>query len=101
MEMLGVSAESVSTSLSIPRRTLARRREQARLSVDESDRDLRLARVAAAAEDLFGDQHKAATWLKKPNRALGNTTPLSQMDTDVGVRQVERVLMRIEHGIFS
>lgn len=101
MELVGLSAEIVSASLSIPRRTLARRKEQARLSADESDRVVRLARLVAAALDIFGDQRKASAWLKKPNRALGNTTPLSQMDTDVGVRQVERVLMRIEHGIFS
>lgn len=101
MDLLGLSADSVSASLSLPKRTLARRKEQARLSAEESDRLLRLARVAAAAVEIFGEPHKASAWLQKPNRALGNATPLSQMDTDVGVRQVERVLGRIEHGVFS
>lgn len=101
MDLLALSADSISASLSLPKRTLARRKHQKRLSVEESDRLLRLARVAAAALDTLGDAGKASDWLQKPNRALGNTTPLSRMDTDVGARQVERVLGRIEHGVFS
>jgi putative toxin-antitoxin system antitoxin component (TIGR02293 family) len=101
MELLDLSADSISSSLSLPKRTLARRKNQKRLSAEESDRVLRLARIAAAALETFGDTRKASGWLQKPNRALGNTTPLSRMDTDVGVRQVERVLGRIDHGVFS
>ena len=101
LDVLGLSADSVSASLSLPKRTLARRKHQARLNAQESDRLLRLARVAAAAVELFGDPSRASAWLQKPNRALGNASPLSQMDTDVGVRQVERLLGRIEHGVFS
>lgn len=101
MHLLDLSADSISLSLSLPKRTLARRKNQKRLSAEESDRLLRLARVAAAALQTFGDAGKASDWLQRPNRALGNVTPLSRMDTDVGVRQVERVLGRIEHGVFS
>lgn len=75
--------------------------EQVRLSVDESDRLLRLARVAATAVDVLGDRREVSAWSQTPNRALGDVTPLSQMDTDVGARQVERILGRIEHGVFS
>ena len=101
LDLLGLSADALSAPLSLPKRTLARRKKQGRLTAGESDRLLRLARVAAAAVGVFGDPRKASAWLQKPNRALGNATPLSRMDTDVGVRQVERVLGRIEHGVFS
>lgn len=101
MRLLDLSADSISLPLSLPKRTLARRKNQKRLSAEESDRLLRLARVAAAALHTFGDASKASDWLQRPNRALGNVTPLSRLDTDVGVRQVERVLGRIEHGVFS
>lgn len=100
-DLLGLSVDAVCASLSLPKRTLARRKKQQRLTADESDRLLRLARVAAAAVGVFGDPRRASAWLQKPNRALGSVTPLSHMDTDVGVRQVERVLGRIEHGVFS
>lgn len=75
--------------------------EQLRLSVDESDRLLRLAMVAAIAVDILGGQREVSAWLKAPNRALGGVTPLSRMDTHVGARQVECVLGHIEHGVFS
>ena len=100
-DLLGLSTDAVSASLSLPKRTLARRKKQQRLTAEESDRLLRLARVAAVAVGVFGDPQKASAWLQKPNRALGSVAPLSHMDTDVGVRQVERVLGRIEHGVFS
>lgn len=75
--------------------------EQVHLSVDESERLLRLAMVASIAVDILGGQREVSAWLQAPNRALGGITPLSQMDTDVGACQVECVLDRIEHGVFS
>lgn len=37
----------------------------------------------------------------KPNRALGGERPLALLDSDVGSLAVERVLGRIEHGVYS
>lgn len=87
--------------LHIAPRTLARRKKARRLSRDESDRLLRLARVAALAEETLGNRRKAATWLRRPNRALGGTSPLDLLDTDLGARHVEQVLGRIAHGVYS
>lgn len=82
-------------------RTLARRRVSRTLRPDESDRLYRLARVAARAVDVLGSNEKAERWLKKPNPALGHEVPLRILDTDVGARQVEAILGRIEQGVFS
>ncbi len=82
-------------------RTMARRKGERRLSAMESDRLYRLARVAAHAEEVFGGPEKAGTWLLRPNRALGKAVPFELLDTDEGTRQVEAVLGRIEHGVFS
>jgi putative toxin-antitoxin system antitoxin component (TIGR02293 family) len=87
--------------LRIPPRTLARRRRERRLRPDESDRVFRVARIAALAEESLGGRDQAARWLKRPNRALGNEIPLDHLDTDLGARQVEDVLGRIAHGIYS
>ncbi|MCP5114420.1 MAG: DUF2384 domain-containing protein [bacterium] len=100
-DLLMLSADTVSSSIGLGKTTLARRKAQGRLSADESDRVLRFARVGASAVDVFGDPAAASAWLRKRNRALGGATPLSLMDTDLGARQVERVLGRIEHGVFS
>jgi len=83
----------------LPRKTLSHRRKIGTLTADQSDRLMRAARVIAAAEDTFGSQQKAATWLRRPTTALGDETPLSLLDTSEGALQVENLLGRISHGI--
>jgi putative toxin-antitoxin system antitoxin component (TIGR02293 family) len=100
-ERFGFGRDQVAAVLHLPRRTLARRRKQQHLTPEESDRLFRLARVAAQAVDVLGSREKAGRWLRHPNRALGGETPLSLVDTDAGARQVEEILGRIEHGVYS
>jgi putative toxin-antitoxin system antitoxin component (TIGR02293 family) len=86
----------------IPERTLARRRASGRLAGDESDRLVRASRLFSQAIDLFeGDLEAAKAWLSAPQRALGGSTPLRMARTGVGVREVERLIGRLEHGVFS
>lgn len=87
--------------LHVPARTLARRKREKRLRPDESDRLFRLGRIAALAEEVLGTREKATRWLHQPNRALGNVVPLRQLDTELGARQVEDLLLRIAHGAYS
>ena len=84
-------------------RTLQRKRAtpKARLSPAESDRLTRVVRVFSRADEAFGDPEKAGRWLSKPNRALGGVRPLTLLDSDLGALAVERILGRIEHGIYS
>lgn len=84
----------------IDKSTLMRRlRERRRLKPDESDRVLRFARTFAVAQSTLGDRARA--WLNMENRALGGAKPIELLDTDSGAREVENVLGRIEHGVFS
>ncbi len=96
-----MSLGEVGEALGIAPRTLARRRRARRLSAEESDRLVRLGRILALAEDVLGDRAKAARWLQEPNRALGRVVPLRHLDTDIGARDVETILVRIEHGVYS
>jgi putative toxin-antitoxin system antitoxin component (TIGR02293 family) len=100
-ERFGLAREEMASTLCVPLRTLARRKQAQRLSPGESDRLVRLARIAAHAADVLGSDEKAGHWLHRPNRALGGETPLALVDTDVGAREVEAVLGRIEYGEFS
>jgi putative toxin-antitoxin system antitoxin component (TIGR02293 family) len=61
--------------IGVPARTLARRKKERRLRADESDRLLRLARVAAVAEDVLGESAHVGRWLQKPNRASVGSPP--------------------------
>ncbi|HEV8640806.1 MAG TPA: antitoxin Xre-like helix-turn-helix domain-containing protein [Methylomirabilota bacterium] len=96
-----IPQETLVRVLHLPPRTLARRKKARRLSADESDRLLRLARVAARAEEVLGSRERAGAWLRGTVRALGQVRPLDLLDTDLGAQQVERILGRIEHGVYS
>lgn len=88
--------------LVVPRRTLAHRKEKRqRLTPEQSDRLTRVVRVVARAEEALNDRAKAARWLRKPNRSLNGAKPIELLDSDIGARMVERVLGRIEHGVYT
>ena len=97
---LGLPSDRVAEMVGIPRRTLARRKIEKRFNPDESDRLLRTARVFAKTLRLFdGNRDAAVEWLTTLEMALG-TEPATLMSSDVGAREVERVIGALEHGIF-
>lgn len=80
-------------------RMLAQRRRKGFLSQQESERLFRVARVIARAEEVFSDLDRAFHWLNSPIIVLGESTPLSLLDTELGGKLVMDTLGRIEHGI--
>jgi len=83
-------------------RTLQRKRTlNERLSSHQSDRLARLARVLVRAEEVLGEASRGRKWMVEVNRALGGVRPIDLLDSDMGTKEVERLLGRIEHGVFS
>jgi putative toxin-antitoxin system antitoxin component (TIGR02293 family) len=66
-----------------------------------SSSEIRLARVAAQAQDVFESAYPAMSWLKRPNRALAGYAPIDLLDTDAGTERVVELLDRIEYGVYS
>ena len=88
--------------IGIPRRTMTRRKSEGRFLPDESDRLFRVARVFGRTLALFEGNRDAATeWLTSAQHALGGSVPLDLVRTEVGTLEVERLLGRLEHGVFS
>ena len=97
----GYSEDEIFT-LVVPKRTLARRKAANEpLTIEETDKALRLDRIAEQAERVFGAPEKAQRWLRKPKRELKGETPLAYLASEAGARVVEEMLFRIEHGIFA
>jgi putative toxin-antitoxin system antitoxin component (TIGR02293 family) len=95
----GVTDEEI-YSLIVPRRTLTHRRARREpLSREESDRAVRLARVAALAEQVFGDPNRAWRWLRMSKRQFQGRSPVQFMATEAGARLVEELLHRIDEGM--
>ena len=93
--------EQLAAKLAISRSTLQRRKAAGRLSPDESDKVMRLSRLLEHATNVFGDIQRARTWLKFPQRGLGGAIPLDYAETEVGAREVDDLLGRIEYSVYT
>ena len=73
-------------------------RETNRLTMGQSDRSVRLARVRALAEETFGDRRKANRWLHRELTVLDGRRPIDLIRTQPGMRMVENLLASIAWG---
>ena len=86
--------------LVVPRRTLAHRiAKRQPLSRDESDKAVRVARIATMAERAFRDAGKAWRWLRKPKRRFEGKAPMEMLATETGARLVEEMILQFEYGM--
>ena len=67
----------------------------------EQDRIRSLMPVLARAIEVFGNSDKATRWMQRPNRALGQKTPIEMLGAKEGRKEVEELLGRIEYGVYS
>jgi len=119
-EALGVTEAELARLLGVSSRTLARLRlgvvksglragepirigdALARQVLDPSlsDRAYRLAFLLAQARRLLGEEG-AVQWLKSPQRGVAGRIPLDLATTEAGAREVEALLHRIAHGVYT
>jgi len=97
---LGITRAEID-SLVIPLRTLQHRRSRReKLTVEESDRVFRVARLLSQAESVYESRERALAWLRHSHPRLRNRTPLEMAKTDTGSRIVEELLVQIDEGMF-
>ena len=83
----------------IPERTQRHRKTKREpLTIEESDRLVRMTRIQALAEDVFGDADKANRWLREGLGILDGKSPLDVAQTDSGARVIEQILAKIDWG---
>jgi putative toxin-antitoxin system antitoxin component (TIGR02293 family) len=101
-EMLGLSVDQMALKIGISVATLSRRRARKQpLDRDHSDRLMRYARLYWLAVDFFeGDTRTAREWLASPARGLAGRSPLEFAETEMGAREVEDLIGRLEHGVY-
>jgi putative toxin-antitoxin system antitoxin component (TIGR02293 family) len=98
---LDLNQREVTAVVGMAARTASRRKRERHLSPLESDRIYRIARITRLAAETLGDLEKARTWLSRPNRAVGGQVPLKMLDTEIGTRHVEEILIHINYGIYA
>lgn len=98
---LDLSMERLVPMLGISKATLHRRMTTGRLDPAESDRVVRFARLMGKAVEVMESPENARKWLSAPQVGLGGSIPLEYAETEVGAREVENLLGRIEYGVYS
>jgi len=98
---LDVPIERLAPMLGLSKATLHRRKTGKRLGVAESERIVRFARLMGKASEVMESPANARKWLSSPQAGLGGAVPLEFAETEIGAREVEDLLGRIEFGTYS
>ncbi len=97
----GLTFSEVSSIVISPRTLKHRKARGEKLSNEEAERAIRVGRVLAQAESVFGSHDKALLWLRTPDDRLNNRAPLSMLPTEAGGRLVESMLWQIDDGVYT
>jgi len=97
----GLTFSEVSAIVISPRTLKHRKARGEQLSHEETDRMVRVARIIALAEQVFGNRDKALAWLRSKDDRINERTPLSMLHTESGGRLVENMLWQIDEGIYA
>jgi len=98
---LQLPIETLAPKLGLSKSTLHRRKAAGRLDPAESDRVMRFARLVGKATEVLESLTHARQWLASPQVGLGGAVPLDYAETEVGAREVEDLLGRIEYGVYA
>ena len=96
-----LSLATIANLLAVSLRTIQRQPEGKVFDRNVSERAIKLAQLTAHGVNVFGAKEEFCAWLQTPVVALGNKTPMSILNSTMGVELVDNIVGRIEHGIFS
>lgn len=97
----GTSNEHISRAIHVSVRSVQRRKKNREpLPAPASERLVRLAELYTRAEEVVGDEDLAKQWMQTSRDAFGGKTPLEMASSELGAREVEDLLGRVEHGVF-
>ena len=86
----------------IPARTLKHRRQRNEpLSIDESDRLARVAKMYELAVKVYGDRDDGRKWLCGKKSRFDDKSALVMLQSEAGERAVEEFLYQIDEGVFA
>jgi putative toxin-antitoxin system antitoxin component (TIGR02293 family) len=98
---LDLPLDQLAPKLGLSKATLHRRKHEGRLTPAESDRVMRYARLLGKAIEVMGSEVAGREWLRSEQYGLGMAVPLEYAETEAGAREVEYLLGRIDHGVYS
>ena len=101
MDVAEISLNEMAAIIHTSDRTLRRYTPQQKLSQDQSERMIEMARLYTRGEEVFGTMELFREWMDTTLLPLGNKKPKTFLDTSLGIGMLMDELGRIEHGIFA
>ena len=99
---LGLKVDEFAALCGMSRATLHRKRSaKARLGRMESDLVARYASLLRHATEVFSDSEAAGRWLREKQIGLGGAVPIGLAQSTHGYQEVEKLLTRIDHGVYA
>ena len=100
--LVGLTDKELAGTLNLSPSYLHRLKPGQRLNRETSERVLLLENLLLHALDTFDENTSVVlNWLRTPIRELDDQTPLQALDTITGYTLVDRVLGRLDWGIFG
>ena len=98
-DALNLSVDELAGILGVSPRTIRdQRKKLGRLSSENTEKLVRMARIRQQARKVFSTDEAVASWLASPAPALGGTKPIDLLDTEPGAREIESILSGIAYG---
>jgi putative toxin-antitoxin system antitoxin component (TIGR02293 family) len=99
---LGLKVEAMAALCGVSRATFHRKKtSRAKLGHFESDMVARYAALLRHATTVFADKKAAGDWLRTEQIGLGGAKPLELAKTTQGYQEVEKLLTRIDYGVYA
>ncbi len=100
-EVMDIPMKDIASLLNVSYKTLGRKRRNDLLGSLVSSLSIEIANTVANGLAVFEDADKLNHWLQKENRALNAKKPIELLNTPTGIKMVNRVLNRLEEGIYT
>lgn len=101
MEVAEISLTEMAEIVHTSDRTLRRYTPAQKLSQEQSERMVELARLYSRGEHVLGSLPEFREWMNTRLLAFGDRRPKEYLDTSLGINMIMDELGRIEHGIFA
>jgi putative toxin-antitoxin system antitoxin component (TIGR02293 family) len=101
MDVADISLNEMASIIHTSDRTLRRYAPQQKLSQEQSERMVEMAKLYSRGEEVFGTMEQFKQWMDTLLLPFGNKKPKAFLDTSLGIKMIMDELGRIEHGIFA
>jgi putative toxin-antitoxin system antitoxin component (TIGR02293 family) len=101
-QALQIKEEELAALCGLSRSTFHRRKQDRKnLSPAETDALFRYSELLRHAVEVLEDEDAAREWLRSPQYGLGGQVPLELARSTPGFNEVQKLLTRLDYGVYA